>query len=339
MKVNQLMWLFPPGKAQLLAVNEPIGKIEPDLIESVTSYVTGLKNPRKPIPERSRRMARISWGIIGLTMISLMAVMVWSGTSVNVTAEPVPPDLEVLSSFIETISSDAVVLVGMEYDLPLAGEIENAALPVLADLMVKQVNLVFLSTHPVGPAMSSHLIELGRNWQPDYPVDKTFIFTYLPGGATGLLRFAIAPREALPVAANGTRLWFAPQLSSIYKPSDFSMLLLLTDSSEAAKDWLEQVQPRMREIPIFVIASNQAVPVLQPYFKSGQIKTLVGGISGAASYEKVHLVTTNNQILLRAYNSGLLFMAILLACIIILSIITPRFQLRSRSKRQGNASK
>jgi hypothetical protein len=272
-------------------------------------------------------------------MISLMAVMLWSGTSVGVTGEPVSADLVGLSSFIETISSEAVVLVGMEYDLPLAGEIENAAMPVLADLMEKQVNLVFLSTRPVGPAMSNHLIELGRNWRPDYPAEKTYVLAYLPGGAAGLLRFAIDPRDAIPVAADGTRLWLAPQLSNITKPSDFSMLLLLTDSSEAAKDWLEQVQPRMGKTPVFVVASNQAVPVLRPYFESGQINTIVEGISAAARYEKVHLVTTNNQILLRAYKSGLLFMAILLACIIILSMIAPRFEFRSRRKRHRNAAR
>ncbi|MGB8252140.1 MAG: hypothetical protein WCF08_02915 [Anaerolineaceae bacterium] len=317
----------------------PIKNTEPGLIDAVTAYVTGLITPRKLMPDRSRRLSRISWGVIGLAIISLLATLIWSGSSVAIESEPATMEMAAMSSLIESISSESVVLVAMDYDLPLAGEIENAALPVLVDLMSKQANLVFISTRPVGPAMSNHLVDSGLNWQPDYPVEKIFISAYLPGGATGLLRFAIDPQDTLPIGANGAGLWLAPQMATIHRPSDFSMLLLLTDSSEAGKDWLEQVQPRLEDTPLFMVASSQAAPILRPYLESGQIKALVEGISDAANYERVHLQTMNNQLLLKAYHGGLLFMAVLLACVIALSIVAPGFPISPNKRKHNNANK
>jgi len=338
-RISPLFGVETPKIDRLTISTTPIKNTEPGLIDAVTSYVTGLKTSRKLMPDRSRRLSRISWGVIGLAMISLVATLIWSGSSVTVATEPVAMEMAAMTSFIESISPDSIVLVAMDYDLPLAGEIENAALPVLVDLMSKQVNLVFISTRPVGPAMSNHLVDSGLNWQPDYPREKIFISAYLPGGATGLLRFAIDPQDALPIGADGTGLWLAPQLATIHRPSDFSMLLLLTDSSEAGKDWLEQVQPRLDDTPLFLIASSQAAPILRPYLESGQIKALVEGISDAASYERVHLQTTNNQLLLRAYHGGLLSMAILLACVIVLSIVAPNFPISPYKRKHDNVNK
>jgi hypothetical protein len=317
----------------------PIEVSDPGLPGVVKTYLNSLKAPRKLIPERSSRLSRLSWGIIGLAMISLMAALIWSGSSVSVSTEPARPETIIMDSFIGSISPESVVLVALEYDLSLAGELENAALPVLAQLMSKQANLVFISTRPVGPAMSRHLVDRGLSWQPEFPGEKIFIFPFLPGSASGLLLFAISPSEAFPVGVNGEELWLSPALATMHKASDFTLLLLLTDSSEAGKDWLEMVQPRLGQTPLFVIASSQAAPVLRPYLESGQIKALVEGISGAASYERVHLLTTNNQLLLRAYRVGLLSMAIFLACVILLSIINPDLLISSQGKRRRHASK
>jgi hypothetical protein len=227
----------------------------------------------------------------------------------------------------------------MDYDLSLAGEINNVALPVLVHLMSKQVNMVFVPTRPTGSAMSKLLIEMGKNWLPDYPNQKTFVFSFIPGGATGLLQLAIDPRDALPVSVDGTNPWLSQELASIRNISDFSFVLILTDSANSGRDWIEQVQPRLEEKPLYVITSRQAEPILEPYLKSGQIQAMVAGISDGASYERVHLFTTNNQQMLKAYHGVLLFMAVLLACVIVLSIIPQDPKIRSRKGSRKHAAR
>jgi hypothetical protein len=319
--------------APAVEIQEPDSK----LIESVTSYLGGLKTPRKIAPDGNKHLSRNVWGVIGLAMVSLAAALLWSGSSVNALSQPVEASLSSMTTYIDSISPEAVVLVGMDYDLSLAGEIENVALPVMVHLMRKQVSLVFVPMRPTGPVLSNHLLDLGLNWLPDYPTEKAFVITFIPGGAAGLLQLVAAPRQALPLAANGTNPWSSPELASIRKISDFSMVLLLTDSSGSGRDWLEQVQPRLIDTPLYAVVSKQAEPIFKPYQESGQIQAMVSGIQDGASYERVYLLTTTNQQMLRAYRGVLLFVAVLIACIIILSVFPQNSRVNTTRSTRKNA--
>jgi hypothetical protein len=308
-----------------------------DLIESVTAYIGGLKTPRKSHPDGNRRLSRSVWGVIGLAMFSLAAAMLWSGSSVAGSSQPAGAGLAEMTTRIDSMPPESVVLIGIDYDLSLAGEINNIALPVLVHLMSKQVSMVFVPTRPTGSTMSKLLIETGKNWLPDYPNQKTFVFPFIPGGATGLLQLATDPRDAIPVSVDGKNPWFSQELVNIRKVSDFSFVLVLTDSANSGRDWIEQVQPRLTDKPLYMITSRQAGPILEPYLESGQIQAMVIGISDGASYERVHLFTTNNQQMLKAYHGVLLFMAVLLACVFVLSIFPQNPKIRSRKGSRNHA--
>jgi hypothetical protein len=326
--------------ARLRNLSPMVGFHEPEsrVIESVVAYLGGLKTPRKTAPEKGQRLSRRGWGVIGLAMFSLIAALLWSGSNVSVLSQPAEVKLADMTTFIETLSPESVVLIGMDYDVSLAGEIDNAALPILVHLMRKQVNLVFVSTRPTGSALSGHLIDLGMTWFPDYALEKAFVFSYLPGEAAGLLQLAIDPRRALMIDVDGSNPWLIPELSRIEELTDFSLVVLLTDSTGSGKDWLEQVQPRLGDVPLFAIVSKQAEPLYLPYQESGQLQAMLAGISEGANYEQIYLFTTNNQTMLRAYRGGLLFMAILLACVILLSIFpqSPTIKLARRTRKHAS---
>jgi hypothetical protein len=310
-----------------------------NLIDSVASYIGGLKTPRKNHPDGSQRLSRSVWGVIGLAMFSLTAALLWSGSSVAGTSQPAGAGLAEMTTRIDSMPPESVVLIGMDYDLSLAGEINNVALPVLVHLMSKQVSMVFIPTRPTGSAMSKLLIEMGKNWRTDYPIQKAFVLSFIPGGATGLLQLATNLRDAVPVSIDGTNPWLSQELVNIRNISDFSFVLILTDSANSGRDWIEQVQPRLVDKPLYVIASRQTKPILEPYLESGQIQAMVVGISDGASYERIHLFTTNNQQMLKAYHGVLLFIAVLLACVIVLSIFPQNPKLRSRKGSRNHAAR
>ncbi len=312
---------------------------ESKLIESVVSYLGGMKISRKLPADKSRRLSRSVWGVIGLAMFSLAAALLWSGSSVSALSRPPEGDLAEMTSYIDSLSPESVVLIGMDYDVSLAGEIDNAALPVLVHLMRKQVSLAFISTRPTGPALSGHLIDLGQTWLPDYPDEKAFVFAFLPGEASALLQLAIDPRQALPVDVDGSNPWILPELSRIQDISDFSLVIFLADSTGSGRDWLEQVRPRLSGVPLYAIVSKQAEPIYLPYRKAGQLQALMAGISEGADYERVYLFTTNNQQMLRAYHGVLLFIAILLACVILLSIFPQSSNVAPTRRTRKHASR
>lgn len=310
-----------------------------NLIDSVAAYIGGLKTPRKNHPDGSRRLSRSVWGVIGLAMFSLAAAMLWSGSSVASSSQPASTGLAEMTTRIDSMPPESVVLIGMDYDLSLAGEINNVAVPVLVHLMSKQISMVFIPTHPTGSAMSKLLIETGNNWLTDYPSQKAFVLSFIPGGATGILQLATDLRGAAPVSSDGTNPWLSQELVNIRNISDFTFVLVLTDSANSGRDWIEQVQPRLVDKPLYVITSRQAKPILEPYLESGQIQAMVAGISDGASYERIHLFSTNNQQMLKAYHGELLFIAVLLACVIVLSIFPQNPKIRSRKGSRNHAAR
>jgi hypothetical protein len=76
--------------------------------------------------------------------------------------------------------------------------------------------------------------------------------------------------------------------------SEFEAVILLTDSAESGRVWVEQLEsakqahPEMASKPLIVVSSAQAGPMLEPYASSGQVDVLINGLSDAAKYEYVN---------------------------------------------------
>jgi len=140
---------------------------------------------------------------------------------------------------------------------------------------------------------------------------------YLLGGSTALKVLA-APasditsrpmRDALPLTWSGDGAWNTqPALFGLNQINDFKQVILITDSVESARDWVEQVQPELaaKKVPLIVISSAQAAPLLQAYQDSGQFAGLIGGLPGGASYEQVRQSRGNGTGYYNAYLAGIL---------------------------------
>ena len=107
--------------------------------------------------------------------------------------------------------------------------------------------------------------------------------------------------------------WDTGVLLGAKRLTDFSAILVLTDSLESGSVWIEQTTGQRGATPMVIVASAQAGPMLLPYFDSGQIQGLVVGINGAAGTE---IVNDGRPGLVRrywdAYNLGLYAAALLI---------------------------
>jgi hypothetical protein len=87
---------------------------------------------------------------------------------------------------------------------------------------------------------------------------------------------------------DGERAWTKPPLQGVSGLNDFAMVVVLTDSYDTGRMWLEQIQPELSSsIPFMMVASAQAAPLLRPYLDGGQADGMVSGLAGAASYEQL----------------------------------------------------
>jgi hypothetical protein len=218
----------------------------------------------------------LRWALTGIFLIVLSAVLFLRSQSMPVSASLPVVGIDSLSNAVANIPANAKVLVIIDYEPSLAGEMEAISDSVL-DQMVQHShpNFSFLSTSPNGAALVERLIS---NTTINQAGSQYLNLGYLPGGATGVLGFIESPKQVNPFA-------------DVQSFSEYSALVVLSDHAESGRVWVEQLQSQkqidagLANQPLLMVASAQAGPLLQPYLSSGQIAGLISGISDAAKYE------------------------------------------------------
>jgi hypothetical protein len=218
----------------------------------------------------------LRWALTGLFLIVLSAVIFMRSQIMPVSAA-LPNGLGSLSNTVLSIPAGANVLVVVDYEPSLAGEMEAISGPLLDQiLLLGQPNLSFISTSPNGSALVERLMV-----NSNQPGMQYANLGYLPGGSAGVLGFLEAPGQIIPSAG-------------VQSFSEYSVLIVLTDHAESGRVWVEQLQsqkqinPALTNQPLLMVASAQAGPLLQPYVSSRQITGMISGLSDAVRYEFVN---------------------------------------------------
>ena len=193
-----------------------------------------------------------------------------------------PPGQYDLMQRVAQIPTNSPVAIVFDYEPALAGELEAAAAPLIDHLiLISAARLTLLSTSPNGPALAEHFMQSVEGHHHYQPGQQYVNLGYLPGGAAAMLTFASNPR-----AAGSADLWQSSLLADVHSLRDYAALIVLTDSPDVGRLWIEQARPYLGDRPLILVASAQAEPLLQPYYDSGQIQGLVIGLAGGKAYEQ-----------------------------------------------------
>lgn len=238
----------------------------------------------------SQRILR--WVLSALFIIILGATAFARTTSMPVSAS-LPPEIQSISSVIARLPQNPLVLVVIDYEPALAGEMEAVSGPLLDQLALStHARLAFLSTSPNSTALVRRLLAntgVGSPTGLNYQLGENYVnLGYLPGGLTGVREFLESPVTTLPLSGQAGNF-------AIGKFTDYAAVIVLTDHAESGRMWVEQLYARNRADPTFFsvqpvlfAASAQAAPMLLPYYDSQQITGMVSGLSDAARYEFVN---------------------------------------------------
>ncbi|HEX6269561.1 MAG TPA: hypothetical protein VFZ43_04950 [Anaerolineales bacterium] len=280
------------------------------LLEEILAAET---NPRSPVTASSFASQNVlRWVLTGLVIVVLGA-MIGLGSQSMPVSTVLPAEVSALSNAMANIPEAAPVLVALDYEPALAGEMEAISGPLLNNLVVmRHPNLSFLSASPNGPALVerlmnntgiSRLAPAGQGYQVG---EQYFNLGYLPGGPAGVLAFIQSPETALPAAGVGNF-------------SDYAAVIVLTDHAESGRVWVEQLDarrqtnPTLANQPLLMVASAQAGPLLQPYVSSRQVAGMISGLPDAARYEVANNVPPGTaRIYWDTFGIGLLLAIILI---------------------------
>jgi hypothetical protein len=234
---------------------------------------------------------------------------------------------------IAQLPPDSAVLVAVDYEAGLSGEVKQVALPVVEQMMTQNDYLALLSTSVNGSALGDDLVRSANAEVSSYDVAQNVVnLGYLPGGTTGLQSFAHDPAETVPNTWQMTKAWSDVNLLGEGQIDQFAAVVVLTDSPETARAWIEQVQSALNGKPMFMVVSAQAAPLVQPYVASGQVSGMVAGLEDAAVYEQLTQRSGNAMAFLGAYQTGLIVMAALILVGGVLQLLTSLFKNRKAEK-------
>jgi hypothetical protein len=298
---------LPPG-FELTESQQNYAKILKSLVEeesvSAPAERRGIANPQQVL----------RWIIAILLLTITFSVLWWNGNIMPLPGPPAIPEENLAAiSLVDKIGAGDKVLVAVEYQPGLSGELEAASAALLDDLVWSDAQLVLVSSQPIGPGLADAFLQ--RQFSDSaYISNRQYVnLGYLSGGAAGLLNFALDPRQAKPEMK-----WNQEPLQSIQTIRDFALVLVITDDPDVARSWVEQVQPLLdlnqQSIPLVMVVSAQAEPLVYPYYSTTprQVSGLVSGISGGAFYETIHGASLARRYW-DAYNIGLILAVLVVA--------------------------
>ena len=233
----------------------------------------------KPVAAESRLVPQtVTRLLVTILILLVMLIPILGGTRASQLPATTPAHV---SSLFTTLHSPAEapqrILLAVEYEAGLAGEMQIISTSVLEDLVKRNAQLAVLSTQPTGVALAESLLK-----SAGVSEDAVARLGYLPGSELGLQSLTQDLRVALP---SGN--WDHPLVREIDSLDDFDAILVISSNADISRGWLEQVQPAITGKPILMITSAQSAPILQPYLQSRQLSGMIGGLIDGAAYDRL----------------------------------------------------
>lgn len=222
----------------------------------------------------------------------------------------------ILTGFLNQNQTQENILLISEVDASASPEVSLISKSVIENLYLNNHRISYLSTNPNGIIVAKNILENGTLSVPSYNFSDNIInLGYLPANHVGIQSFLSNPQKTIPSNFEGTEIWTSTYLSDLRSITNFDLFILLTDNSEKARLWIEQIELFAPEVGFLVIATTQSTPLLSPYVEANQIDGMIGGITESRAFNS--LVNTESEDLSRF--TFILQLAVLIIIIFLLS--------------------
>ena len=247
-----------------------------------------------PIPIKSTAQLLRSQKVLRWALSVLLIVVLGGIVFARTEMFPLPSNVpnETVGAFqsVESIPEGAPVLLVFDYQPATVGEMEASGASLIDHLLLlKHPKLALLSTSPTGPALAERFMTVALADRAYVRGQQYVDLGFLPGGLAGVYNFAQNPSAAIPFdvgSRSNQPVWGTGILTHVERYSDFAAVIVLTDSVESGRTWVEQTQATRGNSLLVMVTSAQAGPMLMPYVDSKQVNGMVSGIYGAAGAEQ-----------------------------------------------------
>jgi len=193
-------------------------------------------------------------------------------------------------SFVEAVDSipdGSRVLMSCDYDPGSIPEMVPMTRTALRHLLDKKCKIVITVLWNGGPGLVDRIVrQVVEHEYPDrqYGVDYVNL-GYKAGDEAVMVLMGQGIVNAFPRDYHGNDTRTMPIMQGVRDYTSFPMLVNISGGYPGTKEWVQQVQARFH-LPMVAGVTAVSAPEYYPYLQSHQILGLLGGMAGAAEYEK-----------------------------------------------------
>ena len=200
----------------------------------------------------------------------------------------VSPPVRGFSDAIEAVPNGSTVLMSCDYDPSARPEMVPMTRTAIRQLMKKDCKVVVTVLWNAGPALvDATLADVITKEFPSkqYGIDWVNL-GYKAGDDAVMVLMGKGIANAFPRDYRGNVTRSLPIMRNVRDYSSFPLLVNISAGFPGTKEWVQQVQSRFH-LPMVSGCTAVSAPEYYPYLQSGQLRGLLGGMAGAAEYEKV----------------------------------------------------
>lgn len=192
---------------------------------------------------------------------------------------------------VAAVPDGSIILLSCDYDPGAKPELVPMTQTVLRQLWDKKCRIVITCLWNGGPGLVDATVEdvadeyRARGVPLVYGEDYVFL-GYKAGNEAVMVLMGQGIANAFPVDHRGNVTRDLPLMRQVRDYSSFPLLVNISAGYPGTKEWVQQVNSRFH-LPMVSGCTAVSAPEYYAYLQAGQLSGLLGGMAGAAEYEKI----------------------------------------------------
>jgi hypothetical protein len=216
-----------------------------------------------------------------------MAVVVSIPILIRMDLAPEPSnEVRRIHGLVEALPDGAVVLVSVDYDPGSEAELHPMTLALFHQLAAKKVRLLVTQLWNTGSPLADRALELAYLSKGKVYGEDVVNLGYKPGSQIVVTKMVESIRGAYPTDRRRRPLAEYPMMKDIHSLKDVDFFFIISAGTPGTKEWLQQCQGKIGK-PMATGVTAVSAPEFLTYVGTHQLVGILGGLRGAADYEKL----------------------------------------------------
>jgi len=227
-----------------------------------------------------KRLEARHWAFLGLAVVVIFTMLLGIQPDVTPTGDTLR-----MYEYINSLPSGSVLMVSFDHEASSLPEISPLAVAFLRHAFSKGHRMIGVALLAEGTGVGYNLMQqTAREYDREYDIDYVYL-GFKPQYIAAMLSMGESIRNTYPEDYSGNKYEQLEMLRGISNYDDIAGVISIADGS-LTTHWMEYAGARYGvRISAFVTAAM--VTSYDPYLASGQMHNMVGGLRGAAEYEKL----------------------------------------------------